>query len=183
LLYEIHDPAAYVTPDVVADFTGVRVHEAGPDRVSVDGATGKARPDTLKVSLACRDGFIGEGQISYAGSGSADRAKLAADVVVHRLRRMNVATSEIRCDLIGLNALHGSRLADTSPPYEVRLRVAARTNTLAAAHAVANEVESLYTNGPAGGGGATKSAREVLSLLSTYLPRELVLCEVRLEVA
>ncbi len=183
LLYELHDPAAYVTPDVVADFSGVRVHEAGPDRVAVDGATGKARPDTLKVSLACRDGFIGEGQISYAGSGSAERAKLAADVVVHRLRRMNVATSEVRVDLIGVNALHGSRLADAVRPYEVRLRVAARTNTLAAAHAVANEVESLYTNGPAGGGGATKSAREVVSLMSTYIPRELVRCDVRLEVA
>jgi hypothetical protein len=183
LLYELHDPAAYVTPDVVADFSGVRVHEAGPDRVAVDGATGKARPDTLKVSLACRDGFIGEGQISYAGSGSAERAKLAADVVVHRLRRMNIATSEVRVDLIGVNALHGSRLADAVRPYEVRLRVAARTNTLAAAHAVANEVESLYTNGPAGGGGATKSAREVVSLMSTYIPRELVRCDVRLEVA
>ena len=183
LLYEIHDPAAYVTPDVIADFTGVRVEEIGRDRVSVDGATGKRRPDTLKVSLACRDGFIGEGQISYAGAGAADRAKLAADVVAQRLGRIKLATTEIRCDLIGVNALHGSRLASDSDPYEVRLRVAARTNTLAAAHAVANEVESLYTNGPAGGGGATKAAREVLSLLSTYIPRELVRCDVRLEVA
>lgn len=182
LLYEIHDPAAYVTPDVIADFTGVRVDEIGRDRVSVDGATGKSRPDTLKVSLACRDGFIGEGQISYAGHGAVDRAKLAADVVAHRLSRMNVATGEIRCDLIGMNALHGSRLSDASHPYEIRLRVAARTNTLAAAHAVANEVESLYTNGPAGGGGATKSAREVLALMSTYIPRDLVRCDVRVEV-
>jgi len=183
LLYEIHDPAAYVTPDVVADFSGVRIQETGPDRVSVDGATGRGRPETLKVSLACRDGFIGEGQISYAGAGAVDRARLAADVVVDRLKRAAIAPSEIRCDLIGLNSMHGSRLAADSPPYEVRLRVAARTSSLAAAHAVANEVESLYTNGPAGGGGATKSAREVLSLLSTYIPRELVRCEVRLEVA
>jgi len=183
LLYEIHDPAAYVTPDVVADFSGVRIQETGPDRVSVDGATGRRRPDTLKVSLACRDGFIGEGQISYAGTGAVARAQLAADIIVDRLTRAAIAPSEIRCDLIGLSSLHGSRLAADSPPYEVRLRVAARTSSLAAAHTVANEVESLYTNGPAGGGGATKSAREVLSLLSTYLPRELVLCEVRLEVA
>jgi Acyclic terpene utilisation family protein AtuA len=183
LLYEIHDPAAYVTPDAVADFSGVRIQETGLDRVSVDGATGRARPDTLKVSLACRDGFIGEGQISYAGAGAADRAKLAADIVVHRLRRAAVAPSEVRCDLIGVNSLHGSRLMDGSHPYEVRLRVAARTSSLAAAQSVANEVESLYTNGPAGGGGATKSAREVLSLMSTFVPRELVRCDVRLEVA
>lgn len=183
LLYELHDPAAYVTPDVIADFSGVRVQEIAPDRVSVDGATGKRRPDTLKVSLACRDGFIGEGQISYAGAGAVDRAKLAAEIVVHRLRRMNVSTSEIRWDLIGASSLHGPGLSGSSRPYEVRLRVAARTSTLAAAQAVANEVESLYTNGPAGGGGATKSARDVLSLLSTFIPRELVRCDVRREVA
>ena len=183
LLYEIHDPAAYVTPDTIADFTGVRIEQAGPDRVIVDGATGHPRPETLKVSLACRDGFIGEGQISYAGVGAADRAKLAADVVVRRLTRAGVETREIRCEVIGVNALHGSRLSDWSHPYEVRLRVAARTDSLAAAQAVANEVESLYTNGPAGGGGAARATREVLSLVSTLIPRELVRCDVRLEVA
>lgn len=183
LLYEIHDPAAYVTPDAVADFTAVRIDQAGPDRVIVDGATGRPRPEMLKVSLACRDGFIGEGQISYAGTGAADRAKLAADVVVRRLRRARVETREIRCDVVGVNALHGSRLGDSSRPYEVRLRVAARTSSLAAAQAVANEVESLYTNGPAGGGGAAKATRDVLSLVSTLIPRGLVHCDVRLEVA
>jgi len=103
-----------VTPDVVADFSGVRIQETGPDRVSVDGATGRRRPDTLKVSLACRDGFIGEGQISYAGAGAVARAQLAADVIVDRLTRAAIAPSEIRCDLIGLSSLHGSRLAADS---------------------------------------------------------------------
>lgn len=183
LLYEIHDPGAYVTPDTIADFTSVCIEQAGPDRVVVDGATGRRRPDTLKVSLACRDGFVGEGQISYAGAGAIDRARLAAEVVVQRLKRARVEHTEIRCDLIGMSALHGSRLGDSSHPYEVRLRVAARTTSLAAARAVANEVESLYTNGPAGGGGATKSTRDVLSLMSTLVPRELVRCDVRMEVA
>ena len=183
LLYEIHDPASYVTPDTVADFTGVRIEEAGHDRVFVDGATGRQRPDLLKVALACRDGFIGEGQISYAGSGAVDRARLAADVVMHRLKRAATSIGEIRCDLIGISSLHGPALSAAQLPYEVRLRVAARTDSLADAQAVANEVESLYTNGPAGGGGATKSAREVLSLLSTLIPRELVRCDVRLEVS
>ncbi len=183
LLYEIHDPSAYVTPDVVADFSQVRIEAAGEDRVQVDGAGGKARPDSLKVSLAYRDGFIGEGQISYAGAGAEDRARLAADVVARRLARSRVSTSEVRCDLIGIDALHGTRLAGQQRPYEVRLRVAARTSSLSDAQAVANEVESLYTNGPAGGGGATKTTREVLSLASTFVPRELVACDVRMEVA
>ena len=183
LLYEIHDPAAYLTPDTIADFGHVRVESLAADRVLVDGATGRQRPDRLKVSLAYRAGFIGEGQISYAGAGADGRARLAADVVVQRLARTGVQTSEIRCDLIGVSALHGPRLSSTgSSPYEVRLRVAAHTDTLADAQAVANEVESLYTNGPAGGGGATKTTREVLAVASTFIARELVKPAVSMEV-
>jgi len=183
LLYEIHDPAAYMTPDTIADFSNVRIEASGPDRVQVDGATGGPRPDLLKVSLACRDSFIGEGQISYAGSGAEERARLAADVVMRRLARAGIHTSETRCDFIGINALHGSLLSsEHDRSYEVRLRIVARTNTLVDAQAVANEVESLYTNGPAGGGGATKAAREVLSVASTFVPRHLVRCDVRIEV-
>ena len=181
LLYEIHDPAAYMTPDTIADFSNVRVDASGPDRVQVDGATGGARPDLLKVSLGYQDSFIGEGQISYAGSGAEERARLAADIVMRRLARAGIRTSETRCDFIGINALHGSRLS-SGHPYEVRLRIAARTDTLVDAQAVANEVESLYTNGPAGGGGATKATREVLSVASTFVPRQLVRCDVRIEV-
>ena len=184
LLYEIHDPAAYMTPDTIADFSHVRIESAGLDRVAVDGATGGPRPDLLKVSVAYHDGFVGEGQISYAGGGAEGRARLAADVVVRRLGRSGIQSSEIRCDLIGINALHGSQLSGKHDhPYEVRVRVAARTNTLLEAQAVGNEVETLYTNGPAGGGGATKAAREVLSIGSTFVPRGLVRCEVRMEVS
>ena len=183
LLYEIHDPSAYFTPDAIADFSQVRIEAVGRDRVQVDGALGRPRPDSLKVSLAIRDGFIGEGQISYAGTGAADRARLAADVVVGRLARARIQTSELRCDLIGIDALHGPRLAAAGrwQPYEIRLRVAARTQSLVDAQAVANEVETLYTNGPAGGGGATRSAREVFSLVSTYMPRDRVRCVVHME--
>ena len=79
LLYEVHDPARYVTPDVVADFSGVSLLADGPDRVRVDGATGRARPGLLKVAVGYRDGYIGEGQISYAGAGAA-RAGVARAV-------------------------------------------------------------------------------------------------------
>ncbi len=86
LLYEIHDPSAYITPDTIADFSQVRISEIEFDRVAVDGATGRPRPDTLKVSLGYLDGFIGEGQISYAGSGALERARLALMVVKERLQ-------------------------------------------------------------------------------------------------
>ena len=152
LLYEVHDPSAYLTPDVVADFSHVTFEADGPDRVRAQGASGRRRPDTLKVSVGQYEGWIGEGQISYAGPGAVARARLAADIVAGRLALTGVVPTDIRYDLIGLDALHGGAAVLACDPYEVRLRVAARAETEAQAWKVASEVESLYTNGPAGGG-------------------------------
>ncbi|HEY8335180.1 MAG TPA: acyclic terpene utilization AtuA family protein [Tardiphaga sp.] len=173
LLYEVHDPRRYIQPDVVADFSGVTVEQIGPDRVRVGGGRGTARTATLKVSVGYVDGFIGEGQISYAGPGAVARGRLALDIVHERLALTGVATSELRFDLIGIDSLHGAALsAGRAEPYEVRVRVAGRTETMREAVRIGNEVETLYTNGPAGGGGATKSAREVVAVASVLLPRE-----------
>jgi hypothetical protein len=172
LLYEIHDPAAYYTPDVVADFSRVTLTDAGSDRVRVQGGRGRPRPETLKVTLAYRDGFIGEGQISYAGSRARQRAQLALDIVTERLSACRRRIDELRCDLIGINALHGGLGAARADPYEVRARVAGRTRSAADAMWIGNEVEALYTNGPAGGAGATRSLREVLTVTSMLLPRD-----------
>jgi hypothetical protein len=183
LLYEIHDPAAYTTPDTVADFSRVRIEELSRDRVAVDGATGHVRPDSLKVSLGYRDGFIGEGQISYAGSGALGRARLASRIVAERLTQLGIDAADMRCDLIGVNALHGvGKSSSACEPYEVRLRVAARAASLQAATHVGNEIEALYTNGPAAGGGVTKGTREVLSVVSTFVPRALIEPRVHVEV-
>lgn len=173
LLYEIHDPRRYLQPDVVADFSQVRVAQEAPDRVCVSGGRGTPRTDTLKVSVAYFDGYIGEGQISYGGPGALARARLALDIVRERLVSTGVETSELRFDLIGVNALYGeTAAAGYAEPYEVRARVAGRTASLAQAVRIGNEVETLYTNGPAGGGGVTKSAREVVAVQSVLLPRE-----------
>jgi hypothetical protein len=175
LLYEIHDPRAYLTPDVVADFSGVQVTEIGLDRVLLTGATGHPRPETLKVSIGYIDSYIGEGQMSYAGPGALARARLALSIVEERLKITGVQASEIRYDIVGVNAMHRDRLAAPNPePYEVRIRVAGRTESLREAVRIANEVESLYTCGPAGGGGAFKSARDIVAVLSTFLPRDAV---------
>ncbi|MCV9937521.1 DUF1446 domain-containing protein [Boseaceae bacterium BT-24-1] len=176
ILYELHDPARYLTPDVTADFSQVRVTQIGPDRVRIEGASGRQRPEQLKVSLGLAEGFTGEGQISYAGPGARARGELALQIVRERLALTGVAASELRFDLIGLNALHGEALSARSgqEPYEVRARVAGRTANRAEAERIGREVETLYTNGPAGGGGVTTSVREVLGVLSTYLPREQV---------
>ncbi|SAL56555.1 ABC transporter substrate-binding protein [Caballeronia peredens] len=173
LLYEIHDPARYFQPDVVADFTQVRVAREAQDRVRVTGGRGAARTGTLKVSVAYVDGYIGEGQISYGGPGALARARLALDIVRERLAITGVDTSELRFDLIGVNALYGDALAARhEEPGEVRVRVTGRTAGAKEAARIGNEVETLYTNGPAGGGGVTKATREVIAVQSVLLARE-----------
>jgi len=174
LLYEVHDPQQYFQPDVVADFSQVRVEEIADDRVRVSGGRGTKRTDTLKVSLGYVDSFIGEGQISYAGPGALARGRLALDIVRERLKLTGVASSELRFDLIGVDSLHGAQVSlHANEPYEVRVRVTGRTESLREAVRIGNEVETLYTNGPAGGGGAWKSARDVVAVASVLLPREL----------
>ena len=159
---------------MVADFSNVTLTQIGPDRVQVGGATGRQRPDRLKVTVGHRDGFIGEGQISYAGLGAQARGQLALDVL--KLRLADVKALDSRFELIGVNAIHGQdlaqALAQSYAPYEVRARAAMRVATRAEAELVAHEVEALYINGPASGGGVTQSVREVIAAASTLIPRE-----------
>jgi Acyclic terpene utilisation family protein AtuA len=180
LLYEVHDPTQYIQPDVTADFSQVRVEEIGKDRVRISGGRGSKRPATLKVSVGYVDSFIGEGQISYAGPGALARGRLALEIVRERLKLTGVVVNELRFELIGVDSLHGSQVsARACEPYEVRVRVAGRTENLREAVRLGNEVETLYTNGPAAGGGVFKSARDVVAVASVLLPRELAKPRVR----
>ena len=174
LLYEVHDPVRYLQPDVTADFSQVAIEEVGKDRVRISGGRGSERPATLKVSVGYVDSFIGEGQMSYAGPGALARGQLALEIVRERLKLTGVVTNELRFDLIGVDSLHGTQVSShANEPYEVRVRVSGRTDNLREAIRIGNEVETLYTNGPAGGGGAFKSARDVVAVASVLLPREL----------
>jgi hypothetical protein len=179
LLYELEDPCRYLQPDVVADFSGVQLHNEGPDRVRVSHGRGQPRPDQLKVTVGYRDGYMADGQISYAGLGAAARGQLALDVVRVRLAEAGLGHLETRYDLIGCNALlAGASLPGDSP--EVRLRVSARCDSAEQARLITREVEALYLNGPAGGGGATQSVREVIAADAVMIPREWV--QARVEV-
>lgn len=180
LLYEIHDPSSYLTPDVIADFSQVTISEDGPDRVTVRGGRGRPRPPTLKVSIGYVDSYVGEGQISYAGPGAVARGRLAIELVEERLRIRRAALSEVRSELIGVNAIF-DRGPPRHEPDEVRVRIAARADSLAEAAVVGNEVEALYTCGPAGGGGATRSARQIVAVASMLLPRELTQANIHFE--
>ena len=154
----------------------------GKDQVQVTGGKGRPKTDTLKASIGYVDSYIGEGQISYGGPGAVARGKLALDIVAERLKLTGVKYDEIRYDLIGLNSLHKDKLSAGHDPYEVRVRVAGRTKNMKEAVRIGNEVETLYTNGPAGGAGAWKVAREVVAMVSALIPRSLVNYSVSYEV-
>lgn len=179
LLYEVGDPAAYLTPDITADFTGVSFAQTRPDRVAVTGGQGRARPNTLKITLGFAGSWSGEGQISYAGPRALERAKLAAEVVVERLQVVHAIPGEsLSVEYIGTGSAHRGLVAVGEAP-EVRLRVAGVVPSERAAHAIGWEVESLYTNGPGGGGGARTSQGPTLSIRSTDLSREMITPQVR----
>jgi len=153
LLYEVHDPAAYVTPDVVASFRNVSISEVGADRVRISGAEGNPRPDRLKVTIGFDGGFLGEGGVSYAGPNARARAELAAEVVRQRLNRINQFTGNLRIDLIGVNSLYQTAEIPAGESADVRLHVALRSTDRDEIDTMLWEVESLLCCGPAGGGG------------------------------
>jgi hypothetical protein len=188
LLYELHDPARYLTPDVTADFTGVRLKHVERDVVRVAGGSGSTRPDTLKVTVGYRAGWIGEAQVSYGGPGAADRARLAGQIVLDRLEYLGVKPIETRAEVVGVDSLFpGSgpvaarAAAGTPEPYEARVRVAARVRTQEEAEMVVHEVDALGLNGPSGGSIAAMGIREVLGVISTFVPRSLLHPTVTLE--
>ncbi|MFT4255127.1 MAG: DUF1446 domain-containing protein, partial [Caulobacter sp.] len=183
MLYELHDPACYLTPDVRADFSTARFEQVGPDRVAVSGGGGRSRPEALKVSLGRKEGFIGEGAISYAGGSALARGRLALDIVSRRLEIIGVEPLDARFELIGVDAVAWPGLAGGASPMEVRARVVARTDNAQDAERVGREVEALYTNGPAGGGGATRSVTPVIGVVSTLVERSLVRPRVLAEIA
>lgn len=178
LLYELHDPAEYLTPDVVADISQAEIEQMAPDRVRVTGVRGHARPPTLKATLCYEGGWLAEGEISYAGPNAAARARLAATVVRDRLRLLGHEGLKLRADLIGVTSVLADDAGrwweghEASGDGDVRLRLAAACSTKKEAEAVVREVLALYTCGPAGGGGVRTQVTPRLSSDSCYVPRE-----------
>ena len=189
LLYEVHDPAAYLTPDVTADITEATLTEIGPDRIRLSGVRGHPRSETLKINACFSSGWLAEGEISYAGVRAAARARLAAQTVRERLAGLG----PIRADLIGVRSLFMPDRVGTSETFDgqgalqstlqnalptesrdVRLRLAMRHDDRATAERLCREVVALYTCGPAGGGGVRTSLRPTLSTESCLLPRTAV---------
>lgn len=185
LIYEVHNPKEYITPDGIADFTTISLKEIEKNKVFLTGATGKAKPENLKVSIGYKDCFIGEAAISYGGSLAIEKAKLATEIIQKRLESRKLTFEEIRYDYIGYNSLYENKISEKIQEKnvfsEIRLRVAVRTKTRGEAKKIVDEVETLYTNGPSGGGGVTKSIEEVVSICSIFVPREDIKIEVKYE--
>ncbi len=158
LLYEVHDPAAYLTPDVSLDITDVRLEDAGKDRILVRGAKGAPPPDTLKVTVSADGGWLGEAEMIYAGPNALARARLAADIVRSRCKK-NGVEEPLRVEIVGTGAVFDNDTSDRERAKnmpmdgEYRLRAAIRTADKETAQYVNDEVLSLFCSGPAGGGG------------------------------
>jgi hypothetical protein len=181
LYYEIHDPAAYLTPDVTADFSTVAIEDLGGDRVRLSGARGRERPTHLKVLVGVDQGWKATGEMSYGGPGCVERARRAEEIVRRRLERYAGSVDDVRFDLQGMDSLFGDRLQGGYPP-EVRLRMGLRTTDPDVARAAVHEMELLYF-GPAGGGGAVGSVVPALGVTPAYVPRELIPLDVEVVTA
>ena len=175
LLYEIHDPAQYFTPDVVADITQAEVIALEPNRVRLQGVIGHARPATLKVNVCYATGWFAEGEISYAGPRAAERARLAGQTIAQRL----AGIAPLRTDLIGVTSVWGNDASDwldrtdlSQASADVRLRMAWQHEEHATAAQLPREINALYCCGPAGGGGVRTHMRQRLGLTSCLVAQE-----------
>lgn len=174
LIYEVHDPAYYLNPDVIADFSDVSLAKVAKDRVRITGGSGAERPEQLKVTVAFDGGFLAEGEVSYAGANAAARARLAGEVVEERLASVHGSNAPRRIDLIGVASVHASALDGPEESQDVRLRCAMRGQSREDAENLLWEVESLLNCGPSGGGGYRGHITPSVMTYSTFIGRDQV---------
>lgn len=174
LLYEVHDPAAYITPDLTVDFSQVVIEEIGPQRVRVSGARPVGRPSELKVSgFVDRPGAVADVEFGFVGIGALDRARTAADVM--RLRLSDISDQDIRVDLVGVNSVLGPLSAPGADAIaEVRVHVSARFDDAANAGIVEDEAFGLSLSGPAAACSFRSETRPRLEIVNGFIARELV---------
>jgi hypothetical protein len=152
LLYEMGDPTAYVTPDVTADFTSIRLEQEAIDRVRVSGIRGRANTPYLKLSASYLDGWKAAGQVTLSGPRALDKAKLAAEIVWKRLARAGVefAAADRVEEYLGVRGVLPGILAPPFEPPEVVLRLAVRDDDRAKVERFGKEIAPLVTAGPPG---------------------------------
>ena len=148
LVYEMGDPRSYITPDVVADFTSIRIADDGADRVRVHGITGKPATDKLKVSIAYRDGYKAVGTLVYSWPEALDKAQAADRILRERLDRLGLRFDQILTEFVGASSLHGPLSPSLGDLPEVQLRVGVRSHDRKAVERFTREIAPLVLNGP-----------------------------------
>jgi Acyclic terpene utilisation family protein AtuA len=155
LLYEVGDPASYMTPDVVADFTSVSLHDLGRDVVEVRSPRGKPATDTYKVSIAYRDGYAASGTLLIFGPHAAAKARRCGDMVRARLKRAGAEPAHFGVECLGAGDCVPGVVAASAEPPEVVLRIAVRDARKAVVERFSKELAPLVTSGPPGVTGYT----------------------------
>jgi hypothetical protein len=184
LVYEIGDPASYITPDCVADFTSIRLEDLGNDRVRVFGIKGKPETDSYKVSCSYADGFSAAGNLTYSWPRALTKAKAAADILKKRLAKLELKFDEIRTELLGHSACHESLAKELNEDdiNEVVLRFAVRSHDYDSVERFGKEIAPLILTGPPGvtgfAGGRPKPS-EVVAYWPALIPKKLVTPEVK----
>lgn len=184
LLYELHDPASYLTPDVELDISRVTVEEIGLNRVAVRGAQGRVAPVRLKVTASFEGSFLGEGEFSLAGPNCLARARAARDVLFQRLRQRGLPV-RARIDLIGVASVHDddsgtlAKAYNGPEPQEIRVRLAAEGALRDDVDQAAREVLAMLCCGPAGSSGARWTVTPRIPTRSYLVPRERVTPTIR----
>jgi hypothetical protein len=183
LLYEVGDPAAYLTPDAVADFTSVRLRQGGPDEVEVSGARGRPATDSYKVSLAYRDGFTASGTLLIYGENAAAKGRRCGEIILERLRRGGFSPEHSNIECLGAgDAVPLGRLRDDLT--EVVLRVSVRDSRRQAVERFTKEFAPLVTSGPPGVTGYTTGrapVREVFGYWPALVAKSAVTPQVRVQ--
>ena len=186
LVYEMGDPHNYITPDGVADFTSIRLKQAGKDRVAVSGIRGGPRTDKLKVSIAYHYGWKAVGTLVYSWPEAYDKAKAADKILRQRLRDLGLEFETILTEYVGVDATHGP-LADrpTGREAEVQLRVGVRSNDKKAVERFSREIAPLVLTGPpsvTGFAGGRPAVEEIVAYWPALIDRTVVEPHVRVEV-
>jgi len=173
LLYEVHDPSRYATPDLVLDFSGIRFEQIGHNKIRMSGARTSGPPPTLKVAGFIElPGYIVDCEIGFAGTGAWERAKRAADVL--RMRLSDWADEDVAIDLVGVNAILRAGSLSAPPPAELRVHVSARCQDAEMAQQIEDEVYALTLSGPAGGCSVRSEKRNRIEVLDGFIDPTLV---------
>jgi hypothetical protein len=186
MLYEIHDPSAYLTPDVVVDLTNVNLENVGPNQVKVTGTRGKPRPDTLKVVMGYENGYAGQVIVGFSWPDALMKAKKVDEIIRIQLERKGLIYDEVRTDFMGYNSLSGPLAHDhDSELNEVFLRMVVKAKTKQEAAKFSRLFPPLALNGPPSMSGFSGNAapRALLGMWATLLPREEVESHIKVEIA